>query len=91
MESSSILLSGLCFAIMISLFISSISVAYCVTANTPPWRMLFLIVIGRVLPSVVLIVALFEMFVGGTLYTGYASLGPHYLWSIKRLKGGTKS
>ena len=43
-ESSSILLSGLCFAIMISLFISSISVAYCVTANTPPWRMLFLIV-----------------------------------------------
>ena len=41
----------------ICLFISSISVAYCVTASTPPCLMLLVICMGLVCPSDVLIFA----------------------------------
>ena len=45
----------LCFSIC--LFISSMSVAYCVTASTPPCLMLLVICMGLVCPSDVLIFA----------------------------------
>ena len=47
----------LSLALFISLLISSISVAYWVTASTPPCLMLLLIFIGLVMPCLVLIVA----------------------------------
>ena len=51
-----ILLSRLLY-FSICLFISSISVAYCVTARTAPWRMLFVMCMVLVYPIDVLIFA----------------------------------
>ena len=51
-----ILLSRL-FCFSICLFTSSMSVAYCVTTRTPPWRMLFVMCMVLVCPIDVLIFA----------------------------------
>ena len=56
-DSGSIFICCVSFLSCISLFISSISVAYCVTASTPLCRMLLLIFMSLVLPCVVLIEA----------------------------------
>ena len=47
----------LCLAMFISLVISYMRVAYCVTASTPPCLMLLFMAMGLVLPCLVRIVA----------------------------------
>ena len=81
-ELVSILVWVVHLALFISLLISSISVAYWVTASTPPGLMLLLIFMGFVMPCLVLMVAVrfwLRRSVRSHVAQDFASLFAHYV------------